>query len=207
MRAVLGWLLGLVARLWVATLRVRVIEDRALAQAKGRRWVLSFFHGTQLALHALAKRRATAVMVSHSKDGQIQAAAMRSLGFVVVRGSSSRGGAAALAGMVRHVRGGGDAVFAVDGPRGPYGVAKPGAAAVAERGDALLVPAGCAAASAKVLVRAWDKFVLPRPFTRVVIVLGAPVAEPASLAQAIADCNARAAAALAAPVSALEAAA
>jgi lysophospholipid acyltransferase (LPLAT)-like uncharacterized protein len=199
MRTALGWFLSLVVRLWIGTLRVRVIEDRALVGVRERRWVLGFFHGTQLALHALAKRGPTAVMVSHSKDGVIQAAAMRALGFVVVRGSSSRGGANALAAMVRHVRRGGDAVFAVDGPRGPYGVAKPGAAAVAARGDAVLIPVGCAASAAKVVARAWDRFVLPRPFATVVIVLGAPVTATTELSDRIAACNARARALVHAP--------
>lgn len=182
-------MLGIVARLWIATLRVRVVESPALASLRERRWVLAFFHGTQFALHALARRRATAVMVSRSKDGEIQAAALGLLGFTIVRGSSSRGAAGALAAMVRHVERGGDAVFAVDGPRGPYGVAKPGAAAVAQRGDAVLIPAGCAAARAWVLTRAWDRFALPVPFSRVVIVLGAPVSAPEALSEVIAECN------------------
>lgn len=192
MRRLLGWTLGVVAWLWVATLRVRVVEDPALAARRGERWVLGFFHGTQFALHALARRRPTAIMVSHSKDGAIQAAALGLLGFAVVRGSSSRGAAGALAAMVRHVARGGDAAFAVDGPRGPYGVAKPGAAAVARRGAAILVPAGCAASRAWVLRRAWDRFVLPVPFSRVVIDLGPPVESPSALSQMIAECNERA---------------
>ncbi|CAN5797788.1 hypothetical protein BH09MYX1_BH09MYX1_50510 [soil metagenome] len=178
----------MIARIWVATLRVRLVESPTLEHAQSRRWVFAFFHGTQFALHAFSRRARTAVLVSRSNDGKIQAAALGLLGFTIARGSSTRGGVAGLAEIVRHVRRGGDAAFAVDGPRGPYGVAKPGAAHVAKSADAVLVPVGCAAARAWVLSRAWDRFVLPVPFSRIVIVLGAPACA-ADLSDAIAECN------------------
>ncbi len=144
-------------------------------------------------MHGLSRSRRTCVLVSHSRDGDMQAAALSSLGFEVVRGSSSRGGARALASLVRKLRQPRtDAVFAVDGPRGPYGVVKPGALLAAKRAGACVVPAGAAARRSVVLDRAWDRFVLPWPFTRVDIVLGPPV-DPvgggAELARAIAECN------------------
>jgi hypothetical protein len=82
-------------------------------------------------------------------------------------------------------------VFAVDGPRGPYGVVKPGALALARSANARVIPAGAAARRKVVLDRAWDRFVLPLPFTRVDIVLGAPLSQPdeRGLAHAIAECN------------------
>ncbi len=197
MRRALGALLALVARVWVATLRVRVEAHPALVRVRDRRWVLAFWHGTQLALQALPRRGRTAVMVSLSRDGDMQAVALRLLGFQVVRGSTSRGGVRALAALVRAMRGGADAVFAVDGPRGPYGVPKPGAVSAARLAGGVVVPAGCAAARARVLSKTWDRFVLPLPFTRVRIVLGAPI-EPEEgalgrVGEAIAECNARAA--------------
>ena len=191
-RRVLGYVLGQIAGLWLATLRFRVHGADVLAGERG--CVLAFFHGTQMMLHGLARRGRTCVMVSHSRDGELQAAALAALGFDVVRGSSSRGGARALAAMIRKLRGGrADAAFAVDGPRGPYGIAKPGALALAERSKARVIPAGAAAKRRVVLARAWDRFVVPWPFTRVDIVLGAPVEPgpdaPERLARAIAECN------------------
>jgi lysophospholipid acyltransferase (LPLAT)-like uncharacterized protein len=187
----MGALLALVARMWLATVRVRV-HGAEMLEGEGAA-VLAFFHGTQLLLHKLRRRKRTCVMVSHSKDGELQAAALRTLGFDVVRGSSSRGGARALAAMVHKLREPDtDAVFAVDGPRGPYGVVKPGALALAEKSGARIIPAGAAARRRVVLARAWDRFVLPLPFTRVDIVLGAPIAAtdgPEALAHAIAECN------------------
>lgn len=201
MRALVGVLLGLVARLWLATLRVRVVVDPSLAAHRDRPWVLSFLHGKQWPLLAWQRRGPTVVLVSLSGDGAMQARALALQGLRVVRGSSSRGGARGLAALVRRMRRDrADAAFAVDGPRGPYGVAKPGAVAAARATGALLVPMGSAAPRALVLRRAWDRFAIAWPFTRVTVALGAPI-DPslddarARLEVAIAAANARAEAA------------
>ena len=74
--------------------------------------------------------------------------------------------------MIRAVRGGADAAFAVDGPRGPLHSAKRGALVVAERARAELVPVACAARRTWVLHQAWDRFEIPLPFTTVAIAVG-----------------------------------
>jgi lysophospholipid acyltransferase (LPLAT)-like uncharacterized protein len=126
-RALLGLLLGLVVRLWLATLRVRVIRHPGLDRVGDRPWVLAFWHGTQWPLLAWRRRRRTVVLVSLSRDGALQARALAVQGFRVVRGSSSRGGARGLAMLVRAMKcEATDAAFAVDGPRGPFGVVKGG---------------------------------------------------------------------------------
>lgn len=80
MRAVAGVLLGVVARLWLATLRLRVVVHPELDVHAATPWVLSFFHGTQWPLLAWRRRRPTLVMVSHSADGAMQARALGLLG-------------------------------------------------------------------------------------------------------------------------------
>ncbi len=204
LRALLGILLGIVARAWLWTLRLELEVDPALEGARDRPWVLSFFHGTQWPLLAWRRRRPTLVMVSHSADGQLQARALGLLGFLVVRGSSSRGGARGLAAIVRGLkRQSTDAAFAVDGPRGPYGVAKAGALVAARGSGGVLVPMGSAIRSGKTFTRAWDRFALAWPFSRVAVVLGPPLdgaaADVDSLAVAIRDANDRARGILAGP--------
>ena len=133
----------------------------------------------------------------------MQARALGLLGFLVVRGSSSRGGARGLAAMVRRLRRGGvDAAFAVDGPRGPYGDVKPGASLAARRaGGAARADGERGGARQDVFARAWDRFALAWPFSRVVVVLGAPLdrrgRRVGALQNAIVQANATAAAALA----------
>ena len=201
MRALLGFVLGVVARLWLATLRVRLEVHPELAGRADVPWVLAFFHGTQWPLLAWRRRRPTLVMVSHSADGSMQARALSVLGFEVVRGSSSRGGVRALASIVRRTRRGDvDVAFAVDGPRGPYGVVKAGAIVAAARSKGVLVPMGSAVRRGKTFTRAWDRFVLAWPFARVAVVLGAPIdaehdgpeAVATALGAAISAANARA---------------
>lgn len=177
-RALLGYLLGALARLWLMTLRLELHVHPSLAAVATdeRPWVLAFFHGKQWPLLAWKRRRPTVVLVSLSKDGDIQTRALSTLGFTIVRGSSSRGGARGLAAIVRRLKAGGhDAAFAVDGPRGPYGVAKPGVLLAARAAGALVVPMGSAVRGAKIFARAWDRFELAWPFSRVSVVLDAPV--------------------------------
>lgn len=192
-------MLGIVARLWLATLRVRLVVHADLERHADRPWVLAFFHGTQWPLLAWRRRRLTLVMVSHSHDGAMQARALGLLGFSVVRGSSSRGGARGLSAIIRKMRGGDvDAAFAVDGPRGPYGEVKPGAALAATRAGGVLVPMGSAIARGTTFDRAWDRFALAWPFSRVAVVLGAPIAsdDPLELGEGIRQANRAAARAL-----------
>jgi lysophospholipid acyltransferase (LPLAT)-like uncharacterized protein len=174
-RVLLGLIAGLAARVLLATLRIEVSADPALDPADERPWVLVFWHGNQLPLLAWQRRRATAVLVSLSADGQIQTGAMKALGLVVERGSGSRGGVSGLLGIIRRLRRGHDAAFAVDGPRGPRFHVEPGAQVAAERSRAAIVPLGAGVAKKKVLGRTWCRYEIPYPFTRIAIHLGRPL--------------------------------
>lgn len=201
-RALAGLVVGLVARLWLATLRVRLVLHPSLEGVRDRPWVLAFWHGTQWPLLAWRGRRRTVVLVSLSRDGALQARALALQGLKVVRGSSSRDGARGLARLVREMkRGAADAAFAVDGPRGPLGVVKGGAVVAARATGAVLVPLTGITRRGLVLARAWDRFAIAWPFTRVDVVFGAPI-EPegevdarAAVEQSLRQLNAHAAAA------------
>jgi lysophospholipid acyltransferase (LPLAT)-like uncharacterized protein len=143
--------------------------------------IYSIWHGQILMLPFLNERlRATRgarpvhVMVSRSRDGEMLARFVRRFGFGVVRGSSSRGGAAALRRLARRVRDGHDVAVTPDGPRGPRAQAQGGVIVLAELTGAPLVPMAFAAAPAWQL-RSWDGFEIPRPFGRGALVFGPPV--------------------------------
>jgi lysophospholipid acyltransferase (LPLAT)-like uncharacterized protein len=175
-RAMLGLLVGLLARLWLATLRVHVVTHPALDAVRDRPWVLAFWHGTQWPLLAWRRRRRTVVLVSLSRDGAMQARALAVQGLRVVRGSSSRGGARGLAQLVRAMkRESADAAFAVDGPRGPIGVVKGGLLVAARATGAVVVPLTGSVRRGFVLRRTWDRFAVAWPFSRVEVVLGEPI--------------------------------
>ncbi|MBV9945330.1 MAG: DUF374 domain-containing protein [Myxococcales bacterium] len=174
--AVAGTLLGILARVWLATLRVRVHADPALARVADRPWVLAFWHGTQWPLLAWRRRQRTVVLVSLSRDGALQARALRLQGLDVVRGSSSRGGGRGLVALVRFMRSRrADAAFAVDGPRGPRGQVKGGVVAAARAARAVVVPMTGVVRRGFVLRRTWDRFSVAWPFSRVDVFLGAPI--------------------------------
>lgn len=208
LRRALGALLGAFVRVWLATLRLTIEVDPALgwdpARAPRRRpsssaradvpWVLALWHGQQVPLLRWIRRRSTVVLVSLSSDGELLAGALGVLGYDVARGSSSRGGAGGLRGVVRKLRAGSDAALAVDGPKGPRRVVRSqgsevGAASAARLSAGVVVPMAAACSARWVLSRTWDQFELPRPFARVAVVLGAPLtpeeADPTSLGAAI----------------------
>ncbi len=182
LRPLLGFLLACLVKGWVWTWRVRLVGVEHLVGARPR--VFAFWHGQQMVLIAAPRRAPLTTLVSWSRDGALQACVMRTLGLRVVRGSSSRGAAAGLLAMTRAVRSGSNAAFAVDGPRGPARLVKPGALAVARQAEALLLPVGAAAAHSIVLGSAWDAFQVPLPFTRVVIVVGRPFCSTADPSEA-----------------------
>jgi lysophospholipid acyltransferase (LPLAT)-like uncharacterized protein len=194
MRLALGALVGLLARAWLLTLRLTLVVDPALAAARPRPFALAFWHGQQFALLRWAQHQRIVALVSRSRDGELVAAALARLGIGSARGSSSRGGAGALKAVVRALRRGVDAAFAVDGPRGPARVVRSeggqaGVLEAARLGGGVVVPMAAACARCHVFARAWDRFELPLPFTRVAVVLGAPLgadlATPAALGAAI----------------------
>lgn len=165
----LSILLRVVVRLWLSSLRVQRVGP-----AFSRPAVLVFWHGDQFPL--LAVRPAAAVApVSLSRDGTLHAGILEALGITCVRGSTSRGGANAARGLVRALLAGAPVLIAVDGPRGPRGTVAPGAAFLARRTGAPVQAVGVAVAHGHRLRRAWDRFLLPCPFTRTIVVVSEPI--------------------------------
>jgi lysophospholipid acyltransferase (LPLAT)-like uncharacterized protein len=114
------------------------------------------------------------VLISPSVDGEIPAWIARRLGAEVIRGSSTRTGARALRDYYQLlVHDGVSPVITPDGPTGPRFVFKSGALMLAQLSGRPLLPMAFAASSAWFF--GWDKFVLPRPFSRIVIAIGEPV--------------------------------
>jgi len=174
-RAALGLLLGLVARLWLASLRVTAIVHPALREHEQRPWTLALWHGQILPLLSFRRRRRTVAMVSLSADGDILTWAFKVLNVAAARGSSSRRGSDALAEIVALMRCQWDGAFALDGPRGPRHQPHTGALMAARRSGGVVVPFVAACTRSFHLRASWDRFEIPMPFSRVAVVLGAPL--------------------------------
>jgi lysophospholipid acyltransferase (LPLAT)-like uncharacterized protein len=109
-----------------------------------------------------------AVMVSRSFDGEYIARIIQKLGFGAVRGSSSRGGAGALLGLKDVLEQGESVAFTIDGPRGPRYVAKAGPVTLSQITGLPMAAFYVAPAKAWVL-RTWDEFMIPKPFSKVLV--------------------------------------
>ena len=120
------------------------------------------------------------VLVSRSRDGTLASEVGRLLGADVVRGSTSRGGGAALRQLLRAAAAGRMPLLVPDGPRGPALSCKPGAVALAELGGLAIQPIALAVDRAWRL-RSWDRLVVPKPFARLTAVLGERHEVPAAL--------------------------
>jgi lysophospholipid acyltransferase (LPLAT)-like uncharacterized protein len=112
-------------------------------------------------------------LVSASVDGDVPERIARTWGAEVIRGSASQSGALALRDMQRMMKNGYSIVTTADGPRGPQHEFKIGAILMARIAGVPVIPVACAAENAWYLNR-WDKFMVPKPFSRVVIAIGAP---------------------------------
>ena len=117
-------------------------------------------------------------LVSGSVDGEVPARIAQAWGAEVIRGSANQSGALALRDMQAMMRRGYSIVTTADGPRGPLFEFKAGAVLMARIGAVPIVPVGCAAEKAWSLNR-WDRFMIPKPFSRVAIVVGEPQHIPA----------------------------
>jgi lysophospholipid acyltransferase (LPLAT)-like uncharacterized protein len=191
----LARLVGLYLSLVVRTTRWRLLgAEPALALvAQGQPLILAFWHERLplvpplLHLASAAEPRVRAlrphVLVSRHRDGRFIGAAVSRFGVDMIYGSSRRGGAGALSGLLRALRRGQPVLITPDGPRGPRRQAAPGVAQLAALSGAQVVPLG-GATSAQRRLGSWDRMMFPLPFGRGVLVCGAPIAVPRDGAEA-----------------------
>lgn len=173
------WFIGLVyriSRIYCATFRL-VVENE-------KEWMKHLTNGNPVLLCTWHQQFFSAIrhfqrygkfqpslMISQSRDGQIVAGVAERSGWTTVRGSSSRGGRQALKQMIRNLKRSQLAGHIVDGPQGPSGVVKTGIIRMAHATDAVVVPFYVSAEKAWYF-NSWDRFLLPKPFSRVSLRFG-----------------------------------
>jgi lysophospholipid acyltransferase (LPLAT)-like uncharacterized protein len=129
------------------------------------------------------------LMCSKSKDGDLMTSVEEGLGYRVARGSSGSGGARALAEMIkaqredRHL----NSCLAVDGSRGPRGVAQLGILTLARKTNGVLLPVAASTSTCWVNTRSWDRTVIPKPRAEIRILIGKPMDIPPHLDAAQAE--------------------
>jgi lysophospholipid acyltransferase (LPLAT)-like uncharacterized protein len=149
--------------------RGREVLDEIARQ--GRHPIFAFWHGRILTATLYFRDRGIVVITSENFDGEWIARIIRRFGYDTARGSTSRGGARALAQLRRQMRAGRPAAFTIDGPRGPARVAQPGAVWLASATGQPIVPFHIEAATFWT-VNSWDRHQVPKPGSEVAISIG-----------------------------------
>lgn len=140
--------------------------------------IYSFWHRAVFASAWLWRKIGIAVMVSRSFDGEYIARTIEKLGFVAVRGSSSRGGAEALLGLKSQLEKGNLVAFTIDGPRGPKYVAKPGPVLLS-RASGFPMAAFYVAIDDAWVFNTWDRMAIPKPFSKALVRFSRKIQVPA----------------------------
>ena len=170
------------------TWRIRLVNTQGLTALRTAKssFIFSLWHGQLLPLLWHHRGEGVLVLISEHRDGEMVARAATSLGFGLIRGSSTRGGDRALISMAHELQAGKEVAITPDGPKGPAEKYAPGALVAAHRANAFILPVGVAVDRAWRL-RSWDRFMIPKPFARVTIAYGEPTKVSANSPRAAAE--------------------
>jgi lysophospholipid acyltransferase (LPLAT)-like uncharacterized protein len=165
---VVSALLWIVSRTW----RFEVIAEEGVTPVlfgqKPGAEIYCFWHQCVLPCTVYFRRSHAVILISQSYDGELITRILRMFGFDAVRGSSSRGSREGLLGLARVLSSGRTAIFTADGPRGPIYQTKMGPIKLAQMTGA---PIGCFHLEPERawVIGSWDRFLVPKPFTRICV--------------------------------------
>lgn len=144
----------------------------------GQPAILAFWHGRLLmAPYSWRKPKPFKMLISGHRDGELIAHTVKHLGISWIKGSSSKGGAAALRGMVKSLRSGEWVGITPDGPRGPRMRVSDGILNLAKISGVPIIPMTSGVVRGKVL-QTWDRFLVPSPFSKGYVIWGEPISVP-----------------------------
>jgi len=179
-QSILCWLIAGYMRLVRSTGNWTIVggEDAFERVRAGKSFIYAFWHGRLLMVpYARGGTWHVYILISNHPDGQLIAKAVRSLNITTIAGSTSKGGTNALLTLARTLKKGGIVGITPDGPRGPRMRASDGVVGLARLSGAPVYPVAYSA-SRGVVMRSWDRFFLPLPFSRGVFLWGPPIGVP-----------------------------
>ncbi len=170
------WICWLYIQTVGITSRIRCVghAERDRLKREGKPFLYAFWHGRQFFLAYLGKEENLRVLISKSRDGEMIARTVARFGIEAVRGSSSKGGASALAQMLKTLQSQTKLGITPDGPRGPDREVHPGVLHLSQKTGYPIIPVSFDARRKKVF-KSWDSFILPYPLNDIVVTFGAPV--------------------------------
>lgn len=157
------------------TLRIETLHEERVSPFWDRdeRFIMAFWHGRLLMMPFCYHGKRIKLLISQHKDGDLLARAMKRFGYDSIRGSTTRGGAAAMREMIKALKEY-DIAITPDGPRGPRHVVQDGVIALARLSGVPIIPVTFGSSKKKVF-GSWDSFNLPYPFSRGAFLWGEPV--------------------------------
>ena len=161
------------------------IENRKAAERHHPNggFAMAIWHENLFATIAAHAGQKFAPLASLSRDGDIVSWVMDHLGFLTIRGSSSKGGNEARLKLISALNQGYFTALTVDGPRGPRREAKMGVVDISKRTGAAILPVAAVGRHSFVFFKSWDKFRLPCPFSKITVTYGSPIVIPTDLAR------------------------
>jgi len=159
------------------TLKIEIENEKSLQSGN---YVLMFWHGKMLAGWWLGRNKNFYAVVSQSKDGEILSRLLKRWNFKLIRGSSSKDSKEVMREMVEVLQKGYSLAITPDGPRGPREEMKIGGLIAAVRAQKPIVLCGIVYEKKKIF-NSWDKFELPKFFSKVKIRLSEPKLFPTGL--------------------------
>jgi lysophospholipid acyltransferase (LPLAT)-like uncharacterized protein len=161
-------LLWLVSRTW----RFEVIAEYGVTPLLFGRGagpeIYCFWHQCVLPCAVYFRSTGATILISRSFDGELITRILNLFGFRAVRGSSSRGAREGLLGLKQVIESGSPAIFTADGPRGPIYQTKMGPVKLAQMTGAPIGAFHLQPERAWTMA-SWDRFLIPMPFTRIVV--------------------------------------
>jgi len=154
-------------------LTVTGLQEVEKIKKTGKPIIFAVLHGRQFMVYRCFSHKKIGAMSSTSRDGRLQADILKKFGFQIAWGSSGKSPVRALIGLIKIMNAGYDGIMAVDGPKGPIYEVKPGILFLAKKLDAVIIPYIFSAEKA-IIMKAWDKYMLPKPFTKVLVEYGEP---------------------------------
>jgi len=172
------WALGKTWRItWVGNENLKAIREN------GRMVLYASWHKNIIPLAYFYRKQGIHILISEHRDGEFIARVVERLGFRPVRGSSTRGGSKALFEMSQVGTKGFDAAITPDGPKGPKHEVQPGTVIIASRATLPVVPvSACARPCWK--LKSWDEFLIPKPFSKVIVRVAKPLHLPPKFEEA-----------------------
>ncbi|MBU4037555.1 MAG: lysophospholipid acyltransferase family protein [Proteobacteria bacterium] len=184
-----SWLI----QLWFGTVRIKIINKEIYEEYfvnnndKGNVILGSWHRHIIFVFYFFRKIKNGIIMVSRSNDGELISRVGNRLGYATARGSSSKGGRDALRAIIAFIKkAGGKPIFcgtAVDGPKGPARILKKGLLVLAKSTGSYFIPMACSGTKLITFHKAWDKTIIPYPFSRMIIKFGEPIVIPKDISE------------------------